>query len=166
MEREKYVISFLEHENSQLKAKKLIMEKEKVKLLQQVDKGKEIIESSETEGSKGKGKRKRPRTRGLKKVLQEDQEHILLNEDLDLEDRISIEVYQDKEYWLNRVNEHLEKLFEKENRDNQFLKHMAHHYQAQNMIANVKVKQLENKLKEAKKTKRMRETWRCLLKNL
>lgn len=28
---------------------------------------------------------------------------------------------------------------------------MAHHYQDQNMIANVKVKQLENKLKEAKK---------------
>ena len=28
---------------------------------------------------------------------------------------------------------------------------MAHHYQAQNMIVNVKVKQLENKLKEAKK---------------
>jgi len=28
---------------------------------------------------------------------------------------------------------------------------MAHHYQAQNMIANVKVKQLKNKLKETKK---------------
>ena len=28
---------------------------------------------------------------------------------------------------------------------------MANHYQAQNMIANVKVKQLKNKLKEEKK---------------
>jgi hypothetical protein len=100
---------------------------------------------------RGKEKRKRPRTRGLKKALQEEQEQILLNEDLDLEDRIALEVHQDKEYWLNRVNEHLEKLLEKENRDNQLLRHMAHHYQAQNMIANVKVKQLENKLKEAKK---------------
>ena len=45
----------------------------------------------------------------------------------------------------------MEKILEKENRDNQLLRHMAHHYQAQNMIANVKVKQLENKLKEAKK---------------
>jgi len=48
------------------------------------------------------------------------------------------------------VNEHLEKLLEKENKDNELLRHMAYHYQAQNMIANVKVKQLENKLKEAK----------------
>jgi len=75
----------------------------------------------------------------------------LLNEDLDLEERIALEVHHDKEYWLNRVNEHLEKLLEKENRDNQKLRHMAHHYQAQNMIANVKVKQLKNKLKETKK---------------
>lgn len=96
------------------------MEKEQAKLLQQVGKGKEIIEWSEPEGSKGKGKRKSPRTRGLKKALQGDN--------------------QDKEYWLNRVNEHLNKLLEKENRDNQFLRHMAHHYQAQNMITNVKVK--------------------------
>jgi len=49
------------------------------------------------------------------------------------------------------VNEHLEKLLEKENRDNQMLRHMLHHYQAQNMIANVKVKQLKNELKETKK---------------
>lgn len=96
-------------------------------------------------------KRKRPRTRGLKKALQEEEEHILLNEDLDPEDRISLKVNKDKEYWLNRVNQHLEKLLEKENRDKQLLRHMAHHYQAQNMIANAKVKQLENKLKKAKK---------------
>lgn len=92
-----------------------------------------------------------PRIRGLKKSLQEEQEQILLNEDLDLEDRIALESHQDKEYWLNRVNEHLEKLIEKANIDNQLLKHVVHHYQTQNMIANVKMKQLENKLKEAKK---------------
>ena len=96
----------------------MILEKEKAKLFQQVGKGKEIIESSEPEASKGKGRRKRPRTRGLNKALQEEQEHILLNENLDLEDRITLEVHQDKEYWLNRVNEHLEKLLEKENMDN------------------------------------------------
>lgn len=151
LERVKYVISFLEQENNQLKTKDLILEKEKSKLLQKVGKGKEIMESSDPGASKGRGKRKRPRTRGLKKALQEEQEQILLNEDLDLEDWIALEVNQDKEYWLNRVNEHLEKLLEKENMDNQLLRHMDHHYQAQNMIANVKLKQLENKLKEAKK---------------
>ena len=38
LEREKYVISFLEQENSQLKAKELILEKEKAKLMQQIGK--------------------------------------------------------------------------------------------------------------------------------
>lgn len=104
LDREKYVISFLEQENSQFKEKELILEKEKAKLLQQVGKGKEILESSEPEASKGRGKRKRPRTRGLKKALQEEHEQILLNEDLDLQDRIAFEVHEDKEYWLSRVN--------------------------------------------------------------
>lgn len=119
--------------------------------MQKIGKGKEIMTSGEPEESEVRGKRKRPRTTGLKKALQEEQEQIMLNEDLDLEERIALEVHQDKEYWLNRVNENLDKLLEKENIENQLLKHMAHHYQAQNMIANVKVKQLENKLKEAKK---------------
>ena len=127
------------------------MEKEQVKLLQQVGNGKEIIESSELEGLEGRGKRKRPRTRGLKKALQEEQEHILLNKDLDLKDRIALEVHQEKEYWLNRVNEHLDKIMQKENRDYQMLRCVVHHYQAQNMIANVKMKQLKNKLKRIKK---------------
>ena len=86
--------------------------------------------------------------------MQEEQKQILLIEDLELEERIALEVHQDKEYWLNRVNEHLEKLMEKENRDNQMLRHMAHHYQSQNMIANVKVKKLKNKLKETKRERK------------
>ena len=129
----------------------MILEKEEAKVMKKVGKGKEIMKSSEPEASKGRGKRKIPRTRGLNKALQEEKEHILLNENLDLEDRIALEVHHDKEFWLNRVNEHLEKLLEKENMHNQLLRHMAHHYQTQNMITNVKVKQLENKLKEAKK---------------
>ena len=127
------------------------MEKEKTKLLQQVGKGKSVMETNEPEGTQGKGKRKRPRTKGLKKALQEEEEHILLNEELDLEDIIALEASQEKEYWLNKLNENMEKLLEKSNRDNQLLRHMAHHYQAQNMSCNVKVKQLENKLKEAQK---------------
>ena len=56
--------------------------------------------SSEPEASQVKGKRKIPRTIGLKEALQEEQKQILLNEDFDLEERIAIEVHQDKEYWL------------------------------------------------------------------
>lgn len=40
-------ISFLEHENSQLKAKQLIMEKEQSKMLHQGDKGKPVLEHDE-----------------------------------------------------------------------------------------------------------------------
>ena len=40
LEREKYVISFLEQENNQLKAKELILENHKAKLMQQTSKGK------------------------------------------------------------------------------------------------------------------------------
>jgi len=45
MEREKFIISFLEQANNQLKAKELILEKEKAKLMQQVGKGKEVMKS-------------------------------------------------------------------------------------------------------------------------
>lgn len=99
--------------------------------MQQVGKGKEIVTSSKPEASNVRGNRKIPRKRDLKKALQEEQEQILLNEDLDLEDRIALEVHQDKEYWLNMVKGHLENLLEKENRGNQLLRHMVHHYQAQ-----------------------------------
>ena len=72
--------------------------------MQQIGKGKEIMRSSKPKELEVRGKRKIPRTRGLKKVLQEEQEQIFLNEDLDLEERITLDVHQDKEYWLNRVN--------------------------------------------------------------
>jgi len=72
------------------------MEKEQAKLLYQVGKGKEIMESGEREGSKGTRKRKRPRTKGLKEALHEEQIQILLNEDLNLEERIALEIHQDK----------------------------------------------------------------------
>ena len=72
--------------------------------MQQLGKGKETVTSSEPEALEVRGKRKIPRTRGLKKALQEEQEQILLNEDLDLEDRIALEVHKNKGYWLNRVN--------------------------------------------------------------
>lgn len=49
MARARAVISFLEQENSQLKAKQLIMEKEQSKMLQQGGKFKAVLEPSEHE---------------------------------------------------------------------------------------------------------------------
>lgn len=98
MARARFIISFLDQGNSQLKAKKLIMEKEKTKILQQVGKGKAVMEINEPEVTKGEGKRKRPRTKGLKNDLKEEEKHILLDEELELEDKIALEFNQDKEY--------------------------------------------------------------------
>jgi len=116
------------------------MEKEQAKLVQQVGKGKAVLEINEPEQTKGQSERKRPRTRELRKALKEEKKHILLDEELELEDRIALEINEDKEYWIDRVNNHLEKLMDKANRDNQLLRYMAHHYQARNMICTVGVK--------------------------
>lgn len=59
--------------------------------------------------------------------MQEEEEHILLNEDIELEYRIALEINQEQGYWINRVNQHLEKLLEKANKYNQLFRHMVHH---------------------------------------
>jgi len=48
LERAKFIISFLEQEISQLKAKKLVMEKEQFKSNKQEMKGKEVVECEDT----------------------------------------------------------------------------------------------------------------------
>lgn len=52
------------------------------------------------------------------------------------------------EYWLDRVNGHLEKLLKRDKRDKKFQRHMATHYYIENQVYKVKVKQLKEKLKE------------------
>ena len=63
-------------------------------------------------------------------------------------ERISKEIDEDREYWLGRVNNHLEKLLHKANRDNKMMRHMAHHYYTINKVCNIKYKEMQNKLKE------------------
>ena len=46
--RAKFIISFLEKENNQLKAKQLAMEKEKFKSKKQEMKGKEVVDHEDT----------------------------------------------------------------------------------------------------------------------
>jgi len=50
--------------------------------------------------------------------LKEEKEHNLLDENLDMEDRIALEINEDRKYWLSKVNGHLEQLLDKSNRDN------------------------------------------------
>lgn len=92
---------------------------------------------------------KRPKTRGLKRALEQEKHHeALLVEELSFEQRIDMEINENREVWLDRLNRHLENLLHKANKDNQILRHMADHYNARNKICNVKVKQLHDKLKE------------------
>jgi len=107
-------------------------------------------------------RKKRPRTKGLKKALKEEKGHNLLDEDLDIEDRIALKINEDRQYWLSKVNDQLEQLLDKANRDNQPLRHMAHHYQTSNIICNIKLKQLKNKLKETLKNKNERDNLEIL----
>jgi len=60
--------------------------------------------SEHKEPEKQVGKMK-PRNKGLKKEL-EEKGHNLLDEDLNMEERISLEINQDREYWLDKVNYH------------------------------------------------------------
>lgn len=77
---------------------------------------------------------------------------------------IEKEIEDDRETWLERVNFHLEKIFQKANRDNQMIKHMAYHHRTRNKIFNVRVKQMKARLRRALKGKRMRIGLSCLFK--
>ena len=59
-----------------------------------------------------------------------------------------MEMNENREVWLDRVNIYLENLLQKPNKENNVLRHMADHYHTRNNICNVKVKQLQDKLKE------------------
>lgn len=48
LEKAKLIISFIEQENSQLKAKQLVMEKEKFKAKKQEMKGNEVVDHEDT----------------------------------------------------------------------------------------------------------------------
>lgn len=61
---------------------------------------------------------------------------------------IDWEINEDKEYWLGKLNDHLEKLPKKENRYKRLQRHMDSHYYTRNQILKVKVKQMKAKLNE------------------
>lgn len=68
-----------------------------------------MLETIEHEETEKQVRKKRWRTKGLKKELKEEKWYNLLD-DLDMEDRISLEINENSEYWLDKVNDHLEKL--------------------------------------------------------
>ena len=97
-------------------------------------------------------RRKRPRTMGLKKALekQKEEESALL-QSTSLTTLFTQEIENNREAWLERVNDHLEKKLEKENRDLDLQRRMIGHYQKLNQFARWKLKSTQEKLKEAQR---------------
>jgi len=68
------------------------------------------------------------------------------------------EINEDREANLERVNMHLERLLDKDNKDHTLLRHMAFHYMARNKVCKARIRNLKAKLRKAiKKKKRQRE---------
>ena len=80
----------------------------------------------------------------------------------DPNDPVAVGFEENKEYWLEHVNEHLENLLKKENRDVTMHRNMARHYYARNMVSRVKVKNMNRKLKKALKKLKKRDNLNLL----
>ena len=84
--------------------------------------------------------RRSPRTRGLKIDLElERQKEVELANELTFNDQFAIMVNENREHWLDRGNQHLEKLLEKAKKDNDILRKRAKHYCKRNQIARSKL---------------------------
>jgi len=51
--------------------------------------------------------RKRPRTMGLRKALQREREQKPPMEELTFEERIAMEINEDRKFWIDKFNFHL-----------------------------------------------------------
>ena len=75
----------------------------------------------------------------------------------------SIEEDNDREYLLEKLNIHLEKLLQKANKEKIMLRHMAYHYLTRNKICKRRVKQLKTKLRRALRTKKEQDKLKILV---
>lgn len=112
-------------------------------------KGKSVMGHDESDEDETCTTHKIPKKRGLKRALEHEKQHdALLVEEITFEERISMEINENREIWIDRVNIHLEKLLHMANKGNKMLRCMANLYHTRNKICNVKVKRLRDKLKE------------------
>ena len=78
---------------------------------------------------------------------------------------IEQEIENDWETWLETVNIHLEKLFEKANKEKKMLFHMAYHYMSWNKICNIRMRKLKARLKKELSRKKEHEKLKILAKD-
>ena len=88
---------------------------------------------------------------GLKKALEKQKkEEDALLQSTPLTALFEQEIENNREAWLERVNDHLEKKLEKANRDLDLQWRMTRHYKKLNQFVWRKLKAAQEKLKEAK----------------
>lgn len=116
------------------------MEKKKFKAKKQEMKGKAVVDHEDTKKHEVHVERNRTRTMGLRKALQREREQKPPMGELTFEEMVAMEINEDKEFWIDKVNCHLENLLEKANRDNKLQNKMAIHYYTRNQVAKVKIK--------------------------
>ena len=88
---------------------------------------------------------------GLKNALekQKEEEDALL-QSTPLTALFEQEIESNREAWIERVNDHLEKKLEKANRDLDLQRRMTGHYKKLNQFARRKLKAAQEKIKEVK----------------
>ena len=59
-------------------------------------------------------------------------------------DLITGEINENGEFWLDKVNFHLNNLLKNAKRDNKFQRHMTTHYYTRNQVSKFKIKQLKH----------------------
>ena len=69
---------------------------------------------------------------GLRKALQREREQKPPMEELTFEDKIAMEINEDKDFWLDKVNFHLKNRLDKANEDNKLQNKMSIHYYTRN----------------------------------
>ena len=91
--------------------------------------------------------RSRPRTRGLKRALAlERKKEVELANQRTLNEQLAMVINENQEPWLDRPNEHLEKLLGKANKDNDILRRKIKHYAQRDKIAMAKLKRAYAKI--------------------
>jgi hypothetical protein len=88
----------------------------------------------------------------------EDKEPVQKN----LVQSIGVEIEKDK-YWLGRVNEYLEKLLKRANKDTKLQKHMERHYFTRNLICKIRVKNMKKRLRKTLKKLKRRDSLALLV---
>ena len=131
-----------------MKVNQLLLNKHKVDVSKQDVKGKAVVDIDDLDENQEKVTSEQPRTRGLQRALQQQREQSPPKEQMSLDDLITAEINQNREFWFEKVNFILENLLKRDKGDNKFQIHMVSHYYTRNQVSKFKTKKLKEKLNE------------------